>query len=167
MSSVIIVGNGTSIIKKKNGLKIDSFDVVVRFNSFKIIEKFTGKKTSHWFTVNTNHIGESFTKIHTHSWSFNKEECKIYKELSEVSFCTKTTKKDVLDTGLNFPSTGLIAIFKYIARYGFVTITGFDWWDTENHHYADNEKRGSLHDPTKEKEIIMGLISQGKVFFLK
>ncbi len=45
---VIIVGNGTSILDSKNGKSIDSFDDVVRFNSFRIkdYEEYTGKKTT-------------------------------------------------------------------------------------------------------------------------
>ena len=56
--SIIIVGNGTSITDNKNGHKIDSFDTVLRFNSFKIrgYEEYTGTKTNIWFTVNRAHI---------------------------------------------------------------------------------------------------------------
>ena len=34
--SIIIVGNGTSIKDNQDGKKIDGFDTVLRFNSFKI-----------------------------------------------------------------------------------------------------------------------------------
>ena len=46
--SIIIVGNGTSILDKPNGNKIDSFDTVLRFNGFKIKghEEYTGIKTN-------------------------------------------------------------------------------------------------------------------------
>ena len=43
---IILVGNGPSIKRKHNGRKIDSFDVVIRFNSYKIFPKYTGKKTT-------------------------------------------------------------------------------------------------------------------------
>ena len=45
--NVCIIGNSKSILKQKNGSKIDSFDTVVRINTFKIegFEKHVGTKT--------------------------------------------------------------------------------------------------------------------------
>jgi len=44
--SVILVGNGPSILNRKNGRRIDSFDVIVRFNGFRIKKAYTGAKTT-------------------------------------------------------------------------------------------------------------------------
>ena len=46
-SSVIIVGNGESVLKKKSGSYIDSFDTVVRLGSYVTdgFEDYVGKKT--------------------------------------------------------------------------------------------------------------------------
>ena len=48
-----------------------------------------------------------------------------------------------------------------------IYITGFDWWNTDKHHYGDNEKRGTLHKPIEEFKIILDLVKNGKVQFLE
>jgi len=170
--SIIIVGNGTSILDKLNGDKIDAFDTVLRFNSFKIKghEKHTGTKTDIWFTVNSAHASriDAFREVVIHSWQWNADKCKIYQNLHEKrNDCTKTSREFVREKiDLKSPSTGIIAIHMMLERYDKVVITGFDWWGREDHHYGDKEKRGSLHDPNKEHEIIKELINKNKVIFL-
>jgi hypothetical protein len=55
--SVAIVGNGPQELGRKSGVKIDSHDIVVRFNDFSVDEQFIadyGKKTDiHVFTYDT------------------------------------------------------------------------------------------------------------------
>ena len=168
--SIIIVGNGTSILDNDNGNKIDSFDTVVRFNSFKTkgYEKHTGTKTNIWMTVNRAHKEDidSFGRVIVHSWGFNKNTDKLYKDLSSLRICEKTERDFVKSIPLRDPSTGLIAIWMFIEEYDQVCITGFDWWDREKHHYGDNEIRGTLHKPDKEFEIIKGLEEEQKIYFL-
>ena len=50
LGSVLLVGNGPSIRGRGLGSLIDSFDTVLRFNSFvtKGLEEHTGSKTSLW-----------------------------------------------------------------------------------------------------------------------
>lgn len=50
LGRVLLVGNGPSIRERGLGCEIDSFDTVVRFNSFvtKGLEEHTGSKTSLW-----------------------------------------------------------------------------------------------------------------------
>ena len=57
-------------------------------------------------------------------------------------------------------------IYYFIEKYGLVTITGFDWWEREEHHYGDKEVRGTLHRPKEEYEIIKHLQSENKIKFL-
>lgn len=168
MSRVIIVGNGSSLLDVENGKKIDDFDIVVRFNSYKIngYELFVGKKTDVWFTVNKSHIDEVFDKVYVHSWQYDHKKCEVYKEVYSKIPCIKISRKDVENTGFEYPSTGLIAIFKMLESYSSVTITGFDWWHKKDHHYGDNELRGTLHNPKAEKEVIDALEKKGKLFFL-
>jgi len=171
---IIIVGNGSSILDNENGSAIDSFDIVVRFNSFKIKnhEKYTGIKTNIWFTVNKSHISEikSFDRVIEHCWEWDKTKDKLYQELkSAFPKCEKTTRDFVRqNVPVKNPSTGLIAIFTFLHDESFVKpiyITGFDWWDRQKHHYADNEVRGTLHNPQEEYEAIKNLIDQGLVKF--
>jgi len=57
---IIVVGNAASLLNKKNGELIDSFDVVIRLNKFVIknYEEFVGTKTniycSKWFNMKYN-----------------------------------------------------------------------------------------------------------------
>jgi len=168
--SIIIVGNGTSVIDKKNGYKIDGFNTVLRFNSFKIkdYEDYTGAKTNIWFTVNAAHLKdiENFDEIIVHSWEWDKSKCKIYQKLSKDKYCHKTSRPFVRSIPIQSPSTGLIAIYMMIERFNQVFITGFDWWEREKHHYGDTERRGTLHNPKEEYEIIKELSNQNKILFL-
>jgi hypothetical protein len=168
--SIILVGNGTSLKDNKNGLLIDSFDEVVRFNSYKIKghEEYTGAKTDIWFTVNRGHIKDIYTYkyVYTHSWEKNESKCKITSYIREYVKAEKINHHLILSIPVKAPSTGLIAIYYFIEKYGFVTITGFDWWDREEHHYGDTEVRGTLHKPKEEYDIIKKLISENKVKFL-
>ena len=66
----------------------------------------------------------------------------------------------------NAPSTGLIALVLFLREVESLTIHGFDWWATDKHHYGDDEKRGTLHKPKIEMEIIIKLIGQEKLSFL-
>ena len=49
--SIIIIGNGQSILNNEFQDKIDAFDIVVRINNYKIkgYEHFLGAKTDVWF----------------------------------------------------------------------------------------------------------------------
>ena len=44
--TIILVANSSDLLKKENGDIIDSNDIVVRFNSFKLNEVYTGSKTT-------------------------------------------------------------------------------------------------------------------------
>ena len=169
---VIIVGNGTSILDKKNGEVIDSFNDVVRFNSFRIkdYEEYTGSKTTVWFTCNSHHIKEInlFKEVYVHTWQWDKQKCELFKSFqSHRTDCIKTDREFVRSNiPLSAPSTGLIAIYIMLEKYSNVTITGFDWWDREDHHYADKQIRGTLHKPKEEYKLIKKFIDCGKVKFL-
>lgn len=172
---IIIVGNGSSILDKENGSLIDSFDIVVRFNSFKIknYEKYTGTKTNIWFTVNKAHISEinSFDRVIEHCWEWDEKKDKLFIELkNKFPKCEKTSREFVRENvPVKNPSTGIIAVFTFIKDSSIakpVYITGFDWWDREKHHYGDKEVRGTLHNPQEEYEAIKNLINQGLVKFL-
>lgn len=48
--SIIVVGNGPSVLQHEAGAEIDAFDEVVRFNNFELegYEKYVGTKTTIW-----------------------------------------------------------------------------------------------------------------------
>ncbi len=175
---VILVGNGTSILDAANGSKIDLFPCVVRFNNCKLrgLESFTGTRTDVWFTVMKcchRKIEELSTKeVFFHSWH-KDENCPYFVSYAGVPNVTKVDHVTIPeictfmdDDSYKFWSTGVLAIWLMLKRHPCVTLTGFDWWERENHHYADNEARGTLHKPMQEKKFIDKLVRGGKVQFL-
>lgn len=173
MSNTIIVGNGTSILDYENGEKIDSFQHVVRFNSYKTFgyEKYTGIKTNILFTVSLYHIKDIhlYDRVVVHNWLFSKEEDEVYQAISKIRNCEKTTKETIDKIPCKDPSTGLIAIYMLLednVHTKPLYLTGFDWWEREAHHYGDNELRGNLHKPKEEYKVLTNLIENKLIKFL-
>ena len=182
---VILVGNGTSVLDYKYGCLIDSFDIVVRFNDFRIkgFEEYVGKKTDCWVTCGDAHLEEinKFDRVVLHTWEY--EHSLFVKEFGKRKF-EITNKSEVSKIPIEWPSTGLIAIYHFIKEFGYVTIVGFDWWEREKHHYGDDipkeaidevlkeltrvafRARGNRHRPKKEYKIIKRLIEEQKLNFL-
>ena len=52
MNEVVLIGNGPSAVKEKLGSVIDTFETVVRFNTYRIdgFEDYVGTKTDIWVT---------------------------------------------------------------------------------------------------------------------
>lgn len=157
MRDIILVGNGSSLLERKMGTVIDSYKKIVRFNSFttKGFEDHVGSKTNVWFTVNRKHINKiyDFDEVLFHSWA-KEENCLLYADFLKFRSVDKISQETIKETGIHNPSTGLIAIFHFLKKHKEVDLIGFDWWAREKHHYGDDEKRGTLHEPKKELEII-------------
>jgi hypothetical protein len=158
MKKILLVGNGSSMLDSKRKDLIDSYDTVVRFNSYKIegYEEYVGTKTDIWFTCNMLHINEIdvYSKVLFHSWA-HENDCKIYKQIKETRPDAVKIPKDIIKSiPVKTPSTGLIAIYYFNFQ---VDIIGFDWWDKDKHHYGDNEQRGTVHKPEEEYKIIKQL----------
>lgn len=156
-NKILLVGNGSSLLDKENQKTIDSYQTVVRFNSYKIngYEKYVGTKTNIWVTVNRAHKNEIFMydKVLTHSWT--KTDCKLQNDLQELRKDVEKINYDIINQiPIKHPSTGLIAIYYFNTQ---VDIIGFDWWYKEKHHYGDSEVRGNLHNPESEYKLIKEL----------
>lgn len=166
MMKCILIGNGSSVLDKRLGTKIDSYDRIVRFNRFKIhgFENFVGTKTTDWY--NTQFIeNESFRFKNSyesfvfHSWAWGKfcerkESCWNFvqaKEKRTVSEETLVEMREQLNGNYLWFSTGAIAAWEMLKIFDSVHLFGFDWWDREVHHYGDNEIRGIIHKPAMEK----------------
>jgi hypothetical protein len=184
----IIVGNGSSLLDNTNGDIINSFDNVVRFNAYTIesFEKHVGTKTTIWFnTINFQNkndwrVSSPYNQIFLHSWQWDDKKDKLY-----IDFCshfrlnnidtpiTKTKKQSIIEIANYFNietykafSTGIIAIWEMLKMSPTVVITGFDWWDRNEHHYNDKACRGTLHKPVIEKQIIDQLIDEKRINIL-
>lgn len=179
MNEIIVVGNGSSVLDKENGKTIDSFNIVVRFNNYKIkgFESFTGIKTDYWFTtaVYADQVKENYKRIYTHSWQWDPEKDIHYiKFVNNGIFPIKTTYQEIVEmmnyvenTKYSDYSTGSIALWMLLKEHSHIYITGFDWWEErDKHHYGDSALIGNIHKPTFEKIYIDKLISDNKVSFL-
>lgn len=158
MNKILLIGNGSTMLSRERRDLIDSYETVVRFNSYKIkgYEEFVGTKTDIWFTCNLAWREQinSYKKVIFHSWA-NEETCKLFKRIRGYRDDVQKISKELIHSiPIKSPSTGLIAIYHFDKM---VDIVGFDWWKTEKHHYGDREKRGTLHKPKEEYEIIKSL----------
>lgn len=173
-SDVVIIGNGPSSLEKELGRTIDSYETVVRFNSYypAIIKhrKTLGTKTNIWFTVPfVDTFRRPVDHVYYHTWG-NLNGDKDYRDLKR-NFRDKKVQPvppesiKVIREKYKYwmPSTGLIAIFTLLESYSSVDITGFDWW-TDDYEYIHFYNKTDLkifnntsqeHDPYKEKEIIL------------
>ncbi len=163
---IILIGNGSSVLDRVLGERIDEFDRIVRFNSYKIhgYEEFVGTKTTDWFNVqllesNDFRVNQQYKKYVFHSWKWNDVGHSIVEMNSLIKADEKGyTDKNIIeemaafckDSHYKWFSTGAIAAWQYLKEYESITIHGFDWWDREKHHYGDNQVRGSIHSPQKE-----------------
>lgn len=171
-STVILVGNGPSLLDNKNGEIIDSYEKVVRFNLYntKNHQEYTGIKTNTWFTVcNVRITPREVDEIYFHVWYKNKTNHPYYHNLTKTFNNVKVIENSLLDemkeefkVNYNMFSTGLIAIYLMLKQHEHITLTGFDWWDPNYklHHYFDSKQpqfdpnKDKGHKPQLEKEII-------------
>lgn len=176
---IILIGNGPSVLDHKNGSKIDSFDIVVRFNNFKIenYEEYVGKKTNYWFTWSDFHEKHNFDidRIYFHSWTKNKEKDKNYIKMQNKYPNIRIVQCEVLpEIRLEVPeyphnsfSTGLIATHLMLKEHQKIYICGFDWWQKrERHHYSDDAQAGTLHHPKLEYQYFKKFIDLDKISLL-
>ena len=187
-SKIVIVGNGTSILDQEYGQIIDEYETVVRFNNYgtRGFEKYAGLKTDIWFNVvnfldkkNEWRMREPYEKIYIHSWEWDERKDKLFLDFKDFykdkakNFIEKT-KPEIIkeiqefagDRSYSGLSTGLIAVWIMLKKYPSVDIIGFDWWNTDKHHYNDNAIRGTLHQPLKEKNIFNKLMGKQSVFLV-
>ena len=180
--SVVIVGNGTSLLGRGNGAWIDGHEVVVRFNLFQIgrFAADVGTKTTIWFnnrdatsTVIRKMLGEhECERIYVHTWGDVARAAATFKdELARLGRATPvipvdrvvlSAMRDFLGGDYTMFSTGAIGTWIMLQQFRKVTLVGFDWWDAPaRHHYGDaevfaqDEKKG--HQPAIERRFFARL----------
>ena len=171
--SVIVVGNSPSLLGKKLGKFIDSYDIVVRINKFKLdgYEKDVGSK------CNAFHINES---LHPNNFK------KIFKYLTNVVWMgTRNRKKFCKKFGFfqwdyriqeyeksGKYTSGLLAILHILKATGRpVHIVGIGGHSAPGYYYDQsgtaikkiNDDMGKLHDFDKEQAKLKELKDSGMV----
>ena len=183
---IIIIGNAPFDKSKKVGKLIDSFDKVVRFNSFSTdnYELFRGKKTSEWVVSDTHCLllKDMFLKQCNKMPDVKINIVLPYVFRSNIGKLNKGIPSDVLkkcnilvqdkdiivdkkyNFGRKWPSTGILAIYYYLSLYDVVYVTGFNHFDPKEKtiHYYENRKQIG-HQHNLEKKIVDDLVKEGRV----
>jgi hypothetical protein len=149
---IILVGNGSSLKNKNKGDFIDSFDIIIRFNQFKIKghEKDVGKKT---------HIIVGVKKPHNEYKDINNIIIVQPKEITKYKKIFKDKIKYIGDDIFNLcvkkyknPTSGIRAIEYFIAKNKYdITIIGFDG---KTKHYFNNETPWASHNGSLEMRVL-------------
>lgn len=156
MSSIILVGNGSSLLGKGLGSKIDSFDEVVRFNNFEL-DGYTndvGSKSTILARRACDDVKlwpeEMFKKIYCFvtfcRWTSGMKQVANQlqghysnAEIVGADICARYGKEIGLDQPNNeWSSIGALTLCHMINIYDTVHICGFD-------HLKKNEKGCSEH----------------------
>lgn len=163
---VLLIGNGSSVMEYEAGPIIDSFDVVVRFNRFRIegYESKVGTKTTDWVThdsapnawmagkvdecyASDPEVLDSFNNVYIYipAFKFQYEANRISNlpNIKDNVQIIDRSVEDMINNVVNFepawPTTGLVAITLFSTLYEEIFIHGFDGHDKKYqfHHYFD------------------------------
>jgi len=181
-SKIIVIGNSPDIMKHKKGKLIDNFDIVVRFNEFKYIPEYTGKKTTIWVTYYATDK-KIDCKYKIFLYNCNKFNYDIKTNTKKMLGCfnilgiydnnsiVRKIPNDVYYYKNKYilPTSGLSLILYLLKFNKIIHIHGFSFDTT--HYYNDYEqyltnKTITPHDYDAEKEIINNLIKKGRIIKL-
>lgn len=190
--SVVVVGNGPSMLGRDLGSRIDAFEEIVRFNLFVIgrHRRDVGSRTTIWFcNRKADHPAilrrlreHPVTEIHVHTWADETEAADSYRphlaELGRRTSVEAVPKGLVAElvayhgSGYRLFSTGAIAVWALLGRFRTVALVGFDWWEEglpSLHYFADAAKPpdpATGHRPSEERDLFRRLEAAGRIRFL-
>lgn len=184
--SVIVVGNGPSVLKANHGAKIDAHDEVVRFNEFQTdgFERHTGTRTTLWvrlFRGKTETPGCQRV-LCKHEHDANAPNCA---EPFRISAMFYNRAQDLIrrriewgsgftqDTRIVMPTSGLLAVAWLLEVVGVpkLTLTGFDCFQkdkTWQHEYFSPKRytKPREHDGDMEVKMLKELEQAGRIVYL-
>ena len=148
--SVILVGNGP--LSKDYGEFIDSHDVVIRHNDYKIdgYEKLVGTKIT----------------IHAHQWdNATESDIPTWDYRPKHGFCHKFLSRVWMLLDNNMPSCGFYSIIHSLEVFEPpINIIGYDFFDSMI-HYDGVKLPNSCHSTIKETHYVEKLVEEGKVIW--
>lgn len=191
--TIVVIGNGTSVLEREMGDIINAFQHVVRFNDFQIkgYERYIGSKTTIWARSNSNITQDrvygnfdqvlivspewnynnvsKFVKGHKNAFAIPMEYVIFLQEEMGLSGRTKDDKQKKLIKG--WPSTGLITLYFLLKRYKEVYIYGFDYFREEEgasrHYYNGKEIINShVHNSSVEEKWVRTKIKENRIRLL-
>jgi hypothetical protein len=174
--SIIVIGNGPSVLKHKYGKIIDNFDEVVRINHYKpsenVGEKLTIFGVAAWREINYPKVSLLSKKILI--WKEHNIPT-VYDNFEQSEIINKEPIIKILHEKFNFNlypkypwcSTG-VAILMYLIlsdKYDIIYIYGFDNLIKGTVlHYFENIKVNTMdHSSELEKNFINYYIKLGKL----
>jgi glycosyltransferase involved in cell wall biosynthesis len=173
--SISLVANSSDLLKRANGSIIDSSDIVIRFNAYKIDTRFTGEKmTVHAGVYLHNHnIGvkvpiRCVISISEDRWiQAVKDKPLGYQQGGLLRFSHVIGLPTYRKLGIKGPpTTGFVTLLLLLALGGYreILLHGFTFYENGKRSiYRDNDIVGELkseiadiHDYKFEKEFIAG-----------
>ena len=188
-SSILIIGNGESILKYDFGQKIDTYPTIARINNYKIkgYEQKVGTKTDIWINGANSKL-EKKTSYPNKILTFIPSDILAKKEKNINNYVSNRLKLDnnrfevtPLNSIKNFEkkinhnrlTTGLYSILWATENYNEVIIHGFDFFINSKSHYYNSKiasiineyflKKGKKHDNHKEKDYVEKMIINKQV----
>lgn len=182
--SCLLIGNGPSLLAGTRGMDIDTFDQVVRFNTFKTtgFEQHTGRKTTLWATFGHGTLPQDEVRparvlmVHQGgSVPYDPEAIwripHAYYDRLRAEIQSSTTREGKVKEGL-IPSTGFLSA-RWLMENGAETLVlaGFDHFSRAGggqHHYWDPRAFISPpeHDGEAEAKLLRPLVETGRIRYL-
>ena len=190
--SILVIGNGESILKKRLQRKIDSFDKVLRINNYIIndFELFVGTKTDIWFNgANSKLVSPRIIPKQVIVAPPSEIIIKHQKNLKhyiarrvgqDYNNLTLLTLEEIrryeTEVGSNRLTTGLYAIKWALNNFEKVYIHGFDFFINSKAHYYDSKlmnfvnnkilNKGHKHNNEHERDYVEKLITDKEIILL-
>ena len=190
--SILVIGNGESILKKRLQRKIDSFNTIVRINNYiiKDFELFVGTKTDIWFNgANSKLVSPIIMPKKVVVAPPSEIIIKHQKNLKDYisrrvgQNCNNLTllrleeiRKYENEVGSNRLTTGLYAIKWALNNFEKVYIHGFDFFINSKAHYYDSKlmnfvnnkilNKGHKHNNEHERNYVEKLITNKEIKLL-
>jgi hypothetical protein len=172
--NIVIIGNAPYDFKLPLGRFIDSFENIMRFNTFSVTghDKYVGSKTTIWCYLPHSPAIQKLRSCETHN--------KIKGYPQEIAY--GINRKHVLDklrrklffrpcwdVPVRQPSTGIIGIAWALYEGYRPLVIGFNGFKNKGsqHYYEQWDKSKCFgHSGNKEMDYLKELHQEGKIYFL-
>lgn len=190
--SILVIGNGESILNQRLQKKIDSFNTILRINNYiiKDFESFVGTKTDIWFNgANSKLVSPTIMPKEVIVAPPSEVIIKHQKNLKDyiarrvgqnynnlTLLRLKEIKRYETEVGSNRLTTGLYAIKWAMNNFKKVYIHGFDFFINSKAHYYDSKlmnfvnnkilNKGHKHNNEHERNYVEKLITNKEIKLL-
>jgi hypothetical protein len=177
--SIIVVGNGPSVLKHEFGNIIDNFDEVVRINHY-IPSKNVGKKlTIFAHSTYKTQFYEEVPLLAKEILVWNQINLKDFKSYETIknTIIDREPIETLLKKHFNFNifpqrpwcSTGIAILLHLINKYDKICIYGFDYLEKSKklHYFETKIVNSAEHDSNLEKNFVDYFLKLGKLYKLE